>query len=90
MTALVYFTSRGSLYSKVVYEMSVADAKRFCSMSESAGVAHMFCWTDRDRMKERVGDGAKVFWRKDDGRHNKLFKKNGIKVLRRDVGWQKI
>ena len=77
--ALVFIASKHTTPTRrrVLWRVSVADAKKICSDSRTAGAHYMLCFTT-----ENIDDPAAFVYVPDDGRHAEVLHDNNIVVIR--------
>jgi hypothetical protein len=77
--ALVFIASKhiSPTRRRVLWRVSVADAKKICSDPRTAGPHYMLCFTT-----ENIDDSAAFVYVPDDGRHAGVLRDHGIRVIR--------
>ncbi|QKV74206.1 hypothetical protein [Amycolatopsis sp. Hca4] len=77
--ALVFIASKHTtpIRRRVLWRVSVADAKKICSDSRTAGPHYMLCFTTRN-----IDDPAVFVYVPDDGRHAEVLRDHNIRVIR--------
>jgi hypothetical protein len=79
--AVVFIVSRngGPTYRRVLWRVSVADAKKICSDPRTgieAHPKHMLCWTTQN-----IDDPDEFRFIRDNGRYGDVLSEHGVKVL---------